>query len=146
MNMKLIRGTTPRLNFLLPFDSTAISQIYLTFMQNGERIVQYDMSQLDIEPVGTEMEDSSITDANHGDYLIVNDIDYNPGEDQEQEVYCNCAIDMSEEDTLKFTFYPAAEKNIAYSQFKICTDSEVFVSDPINFRIYGDLDGKVRLI
>ena len=50
---------------------------------------------------------------------------------------------MSQEDTLSFGFYPAAEKNIAISQFKILIDGEVYVSDPVNFRVYGDLDGEI---
>lgn len=145
MNMKIVRGTTPTLNFILPF-SSEVDQIILTFSQNGERIRQYTQDELDITPILTETENSSITDENNADEFISNDSEseYPDAEEDEGEVYCNCAVTMSEEDTLKFHFYPAAEKNIAISQFKIVSDDEVFVSDPVNFRIYGDLDGKIR--
>ena len=144
MDMKITRGTTPTFNFILPF-SYDVDDIRLTFMQNGQIIKQYGKDDMVITPILTETENSDIVDENYGDEFISNDYDAEypePGED-ENEVYCNCSIVMSQEDTLSFLFYPAAEKNIAISQFKILIDNEVYVSDPVNFRIYGDLDGNI---
>lgn len=129
MDLKITRGTTPTLNFILPF-SYDVDDIRLTFTQNGETIRQYGKDDLAITPILTETENSDITDENYGDEFS-------------NEVCCNCSITMSQEDTLSFGFYPAAEKNIAISQFKILIDGEVYVSDPVNFRVYGDLDGEI---
>lgn len=144
MDMRITRGTTPTFNFILPF-SSEMDNIILTFTQNGEKIRQYEKSEMTITPILTETENSDITDENSGDEFISNNIDveYPDPEEDENEVYCNCSIMMSQEDTLSFIFYPAAEKNIAVSQFKILVNNEVFVSDPVNFRIMGDLDGNI---
>ena len=144
MDMKITRGTTPTFNFILPF-SYDVDDIRLTFMQNGQIIKQYGKDDMTITPILTETENSDIVDENYGDEFISNDYDteYPESGEDENEVYCNCSIIMSQEDTLSFLFYPAAEKNIAISQFKILIDDEVYVSDPVNFRIYGDLDGNI---
>ena len=144
MDMKITRGTTPTFNFILPF-SYDMDDIRLTFMQNGRVIKRYESVDMVITPILTETENSDIVDENYGDEFISNDYDaeYPKPEEDENEVYCNCSITMSQEDTLSFNFYPAAEKNIAISQFKILIDNEVYVSDPVNFRIYGDLDGNI---
>ncbi len=143
MDMKIVRGTTPTFNFILPF-SSEVDMVILTFMQNGEKINQFDRDRMVITPILTESENSDIIDNNKGDEFSSNDYDYS-SEEASDEVYCNCAITMTEEETLAFGFYPAAEKNIVYSQFKIVSGDEVFVSDPVNFRVYGDLDGQARL-
>lgn len=144
MDMKITRGTTPTFNFILPF-SYDVDDIRLTFMQNGQIIKQYGKDDMTITPILTETENSDIVDENYGDEFISNDYDteYPESGEDENEVYCNCSIIMSQEDTLSFLFYPAAEKNIAISQFKILIGNEVYVSDPVNFRIYGDLDGNI---
>ena len=144
MDMKITRGTTPTFNFILPF-SYDMDDIRLTFMQNGQIIKQYGKDDMTITPILTETENSDIVDESYGDEFISNDYDteYPESGEDENEVYCNCSIIMSQEDTLSFLFYPAAEKNIAISQFKILIDDEVYVSDPVNFRIYGDLDGNI---
>ena len=144
MDMKITRGTTPTFNFILPF-SYDVDDIRLTFKQNGETIRQYGKDDIIITPILTETENSDITDENHGDESSSNDYDTEHQEPKEDNngVYCNCSIAMSQEDTLSFGFYPAAEKNIAISQFKILIGGEVYVSDPVNFRVYGDLDGEI---
>lgn len=144
MDMKITRGTTPTFNFILPF-SYDVDDIRLTFMQNGQTIKQYSKDDMTITPVLTETENSDIVDENYGDGFSSNDYDaeYPESGEDENEAYCNCSIVMSQEDTLSFSFYPAAEKNIAISQFKILIDGEVYVSDPVNFRVYGDLDGEI---
>ena len=40
MSMKIIRGTTPTLEFVLPFEKEKIQNVVLTFMQNGEKILR----------------------------------------------------------------------------------------------------------
>ena len=37
--MNVIRGTTPRLEFTLPFDVDQLSEAYVTLSQNGEIVV-----------------------------------------------------------------------------------------------------------
>ena len=144
MDLKITRGTTPTLNFILPF-SYDVDDIRLTFKQNGETIRQYGKDEMVITPILTETENSDVTDENHGDEFSSNDYDAEQPESEEDnnEVCCNCSVTMSQEDTLSFGFYPAAEKNIAISQFKILIGGEVYVSDPVNFRVYGDLDGEI---
>ena len=58
---------------------------------------------------------------------------------------CQLTVHLSQEDTLAFHFYPAAEKNIAVIQIRVLTtDGEAFASDPINERIFGVLkDGVI---
>lgn len=146
MKMKITRGTTPILNFVLPFNYTEVDNIYATFTQNGEKIIQLDNSEFEVSPLLTETENSDITDSNYGDSFPSNDINFEGFDVNEDEgkYYINCALRLTEEQTLGFTFWPAAEKNIAIVQFKVVVGEEVYVSDPVNFRIYGDLDGQVR--
>ena len=63
--MKITRGTTPTLNFILPFDYN-MDDIRLTFRQNGEIIKQYEKDDMVITPILTETENSDITDENYG--------------------------------------------------------------------------------
>ena len=49
-------------------------------------------------------------------------------------------IYLTQEDTLKFNFYPAAEKNIAVGQVRILTnEEEAYASEPTKERIFGVL-------
>ena len=51
---------------------------------------------------------------------------------------------MSQEDTLAFKFYPAAEKNLAVIQVRLLTkDGEAYASDPVTERIMGVLKNGV---
>ena len=72
MDLKITRGTTPTLNFILPF-SYDVDDIRLTFKQNGETIRQYGKDDLVITPILTETENSDITDENYGDEFSSND-------------------------------------------------------------------------
>lgn len=40
----MIRGTTPTLEFTLPFDVTLIENAYITFSQNGEVVLEKSLS------------------------------------------------------------------------------------------------------
>ena len=54
-------------------------------------------------------------------------------------------IHLTQEDTLKFHFYPAAEKNVAVVQIRVLTtEGEAYASEPIHERIFGILkDGVI---
>lgn len=144
MGMEIIRGTTPTLNFVLPFEVASIAELKLTFMQNGEVVFTKGLGDVVLEDLALAVENSLIIDNNHGDSIDSNNSDF----EEEEEIiqtYSNCSIHLSQEDTLAFKFWPAAEKNIAYSQIRILdTSGEAYASDPLNFRIYGVLlDGQI---
>lgn len=116
----ITRGTTPYHSFIIPLTSDEIDTIYVTYLQNGEVVV--DKSK----------EDMSITDLNDGS-----------GEDIQPS--CQVEVHLTQEDTLSFTFYPAARKNVAVIQIRVKTiDGEAYTSDPIHERIMGVLkDGEI---
>jgi hypothetical protein len=124
----IIRGTTPYHNFILPILVKDIKAIYVTYLQNGQVI---------LDKTG---EDVTITD------LI--DLFENASMEEFSEEELNSSqltVHLTQEDTLKFHFYPAAKKNIAVIQIRILTmDDEAFASMPINERIFGVLhDGVI---
>lgn len=155
MDMKITRGTTPTLNFVLPFNTHDIGDLYFTFMQNGEIIFEKKKNDCILEDIDTSTENGVITDENWGDSFPSNDADVNidelenfeeEEEEEEEEYYCTCSIHLTQQDTLGFHFWPAAEKNIAYCQFRIVDlNEEAYASDPLNFRIYGIFkDGEIQ--
>lgn len=131
----IIRGTTPYHNFILPILAEDIKAIYVTYLQNNEIIL--DKSLLD----GDESE--------HNDFIIANLKDLENANmeilTEEEHESCQLTLHLTQEDTLKFHFYPAAKKNIAVIQIRILTmDDEAFASMPINERIFGVLhDGVI---
>ena len=131
----IIRGTTPYHNFILPILAEDIKAIYVTYLQNNEVIL--DKSLLD----GDESE--------HNDFIITNLKDLENANmeilTEEERESCQLTLHLTQEDTLKFHFYPAAKKNIAVIQIRILTmDDEAFASMPINERIFGVLhDGVI---
>ena len=40
----MIRGTTPTLEFTLPFDTSLIAEIYVTMTQNGKTVLEKTLS------------------------------------------------------------------------------------------------------
>ena len=114
----IVRGTTPYHSFILPLKTEDISTFYVTYLQNEEVVLDKQMGQdgVAIES-GTEelSEESKIT------------------------------IHLTQEDTLKFHFYPAAEKNIAVIQVRVLDNNgEAYASNPVNERIFGVLkDGVI---
>ena len=130
----IIRGTTPYHNFILPILAEDIKAIYVTYLQNDEVIL--DKELLD----GQEQDDS---------FVITNlkDLENASMEQMTEEELnsCELTLHLSQEDTLKFHFYPAAKKNIAVIQIRVLTiDDEAFASMPINERIFGVLhDGVI---
>ena len=125
----IIRGTTPYHNFILPILAEEIEAVYVTYLQNNEIIL--DKSNLTDEFEITnllDMENASMEDLS-----------------EEEQQSSQLTLHLSQEDTLKFHFYPAAKKNIAVIQIRILTtNGEAFASMPVNERIFGVLhDGVI---
>lgn len=143
--MKITRGTTPTYNFTLPFSTDEISDLYVTFMQNGEVLVEKALADVTLTSAEDETENSFITDENEGDSIASNNADVEDEDSAESTSYCVCTASLTQEDTLAFTFYPAAEKNIVVVQIRILdVNGEAYASDPIQLRLYGILkDGVI---
>ena len=129
----IIRGTTPFHSFILPFQSTDISDIYITYTQNGECIVEKTGAQITLEDIVQDDSNGFITDENHGDSFGSNDAE--PPTDETS--YCQATVHLTQEDTLNFRFFPAAEKNIAVIQIRLLVDGEAYASMPVKERIFG---------
>ena len=135
----LYRGTTPYHSFTLPLPMEDIVEVYITYWQNGEVVLEKDINDVELTPIGQDT--SFITDTNIGD-----DIDSNNQFYEEEEIMaCQATVHLTQEDTLKFKFYPAAEKNIAAIQIRVLDgEDEAYTSEVINERIYGVLkDGVI---
>ena len=132
----IIRGTTPYHNFILPILAEDIKAIYVTYLQNEEVILNKSLIE------GEESDDA---------FVLANlrDLENASMEQltEEERNSCQLTLHLSQEDTLRFHFYPAARKNIAVIQIRILTtDDEAFASMPINERIFGVLlDGVIPL-
>ena len=127
----IIRGTTPYHSFILPILAEEIKAVYVTYLQNDE--VFLDKSSLNPED-GITL--TNLVDLENASVEIMS---------EEEQASCQLSIHLTQEDTLAFTFYPAARKNIAVIQIRILTtDDEAFASMPINERIFGVLhDGVI---
>lgn len=124
----IVRGTTPYHYFVLPISSVSISEIYITYMQNGRILFEKDTSDVTLQDVDLS-DNASMGDEN---------------EESEGEVYCQASVHLTQEDTLKFKFFPAAEKNIAWIQIRVLdTDGEAYAAEPVRERIYGVLKNGV---
>lgn len=119
----IVRGTTPYHKFVVPMSSQNIDTIYITYLQNGEIVLDKTGEDVSVEDVDIETENAHMED-----YEI------EPSESSQVTLH------LTQEDTLKFKFYPAAEKNIAVIQLRILTsEGEAYASDPIHERIFGVL-------
>lgn len=127
----IVRGTTPYHSFVLPITSDKIEVLYITYLQNNEVILDKKLGDdgITIEDSNLESENASVE----------------PLENNNVEPSSKVTVHLTQEDTLKFHFYPAAEKNIAVIQIRILgTDGEAYASDPITERIFGVLkDGVI---
>ena len=139
----ITRGTTPYHSFILPLSVSDIDEIYITYLQNNNVIIEKGKADVDMVDINVETEDSFITDENKGDSFSSNDADQSA--EEETENYSQVVAHLSQEDTLAFTFYPAAEKNIAVIQVRVLTtDGEAYASLPVKERIFGVLkDGVI---
>ena len=119
----IIRGTTPYHNFILPILVKDIKAIYVTYLQNGQVILDKTGEDVTITDLIDLFENASMEEL-----------------PEEERNSCQLTVHLTQEDTLKFHFYPAAKKNIAVIQIRILTtDDEAFASMPINERIFGVL-------
>ena len=122
----ITRGTTPYHSFIIPLLLEEIDTIYISYSQNGEMILDKDK------------EDITLTN-------LLDLVDSPDELTDEEKLWCQAELHLSQEDTLKFKFYPAARKNIAVIQIRIrTTDDEAYASDPIHERIMGAIkDGEI---
>lgn len=125
----ITRGTTPYHSFVLPLTTEEISEVYITYLQNGEVILDKSIGdEIEIINIQDEFENASMNEPLE---------DFVPS--------CELTVHLTQEDTLKFHFYPAAEKNIAVIQIRVLTtEGEAYASEPIHERIFGILkDGVI---
>lgn len=119
----ITRGTTPYHSFVLPLKTEDISQVYITYLQNNEVILDKSISDVEIADIDDEYENASMNEPLE---------DFIPS--------CELTVHLTQEDTLKFHFYPAAEKNVAVVQIRVLTtEGEAYASEPIHERIFGVL-------
>ena len=130
-----MRGTTPYHSFILP---EQIQLLYVTYLQNNELILDkpYGTSEetdITIERFEEELENASMNEQQ------------SEAESEEPSISSIVTIHLTQEDNLKFHFYPSAEKNIAVIQLRVLTtDGEAYGSEPIRERIFGVLkDGVI---
>lgn len=120
----ITRGTTPYHNFIIPLTQEEIDTIYITYLQNEEVVLE------------KSKEDMTITNLLDllDEYTTIDDLT------EEEKTSSQVELHLTQEDTLKFNFYPAARKNIAVIQIRVKTlDGEAYSSDPIQERIMGIL-------
>lgn len=124
----IIRGTTPYHNFILPILAEDIKEVYVTYLQNKEVILDKGKEDVEINDLVDLYENASMEEI-----------------PEDERTSCQLTVHLTQEDTLSFHFYPAAKKNIAVIQIRILTaDDEAFASMPINERIFGVLhDGVI---
>ena len=132
----IIRGTTPYHSFVLPLSSSQISNFYVTYTQNGQIVIdkQLGADGVEIADVNLDTENANVENLQDEEIEI-----------DEQTTGSKITIHLTQEDTLGFHFYPAAEKNLAIIQIRILdVDGEAYASTPIQERIFGVLkDGVI---
>lgn len=133
----IIRGTTPYHSFILPLEPEQIQVLYITYLQNNTVILDKEYTseskEIKIEPYTDELENASMNEQQSEDEVA-------------QDLTSSLiTVHLTQEDTLNFHFYPAAEKNIAVIQIRVLTtDGEAYASEPIRERIFGVLkDGVI---
>lgn len=120
----IVRGTTPYHSFLLPILAEEIKTVWITYCQNEDII---------FEKNGT---DDGVTITNLLD--LYENASMGEELDEELQGYSQLTIHLTQEDTLKFKFYPAAKKNIAVIEMRLlATDDEAYAIEPIRERIFG---------
>lgn len=127
----IVRGTTPYHSFILPFLAEEIDTIWITYCQN-ENII-FERSNL--------QEDDRMEIVNLLDLYENASMEQIP---EEEKTFSQLTIHLTQEETLGFTFYPAARKNIATIQIRVLTvDGEAYASEPVRERIFGVRHGGV---
>ena len=130
----ITRGTTPYHSFILPLTTDKIEKIYVTYFQNEEVVFEKKLGDNGVEIVDSNFETENANVEN------LTDEEINPLTPSSK-----LTIHLTQEDTLKFKFYPAARRNIAVIQIRVLDkDGEAYASDPITERIFGVLkDGVI---
>ena len=120
----IIRGTTPYHNFILPLSAEEIDTIWVTYCQNEDVI---------FERTNEEPDDRmEIVDVTNSDNASTEPLE------NEEPTGSQLTLHLTQEETLGFTFYPAAKKNIATISIRILTtEGEAYASEPIKERIFG---------
>ena len=122
----ITRGTTPYHNFILPVLAEEIAAIYITYCQNEAVLFEKDLDS------------EGLTITNIIDLIDITDNASMEQLTEEELNSCQLTIHLTQEDTLLFTFYPAAEKNIATINIRLLTtDEEAYASEPIRERVFG---------
>lgn len=136
----ITRGTTPYHSFVLPFSVEQIKALYITYLQNGEVVLERNLSEIELHNLFADS-NGFIIDENQGDYLPENDAAL----EEDAQIYSQATVHLTQDETLAFKFWPAAEKNVAVIQVRALTiDDEAFASEPVHERIYGVLkDGVI---
>lgn len=123
----IIRGTTPYHSFVLPLLKEEIAELWFTYMQNNKVILQKTQADAELTNIVDLLENTSVEEL-----------------DEEELNSCQAVLHLTQEDTLKFTFWPAAEKNVAVIQVRLLTtNGEAYASDPVTERIMGVLQDGV---
>lgn len=137
----ITRGTTPYHSFVLPFSVEQIKALYITYLQNGEVVLERNLSEIELHNLFADS-NGFIIDENQGDYLPENDAAL----EEDAQIYSQATVHLTQDETLAFKFWPAAEKNVAVIQVRALTiDDEAFASEPVHERIYGVLkDGVIQ--
>lgn len=130
----ITRGTTPYHSFILPLTTDKIEKIYVTYFQNEKVVFEKKLGDNGVEIVDSNFETENANVENLTDEEI-----------NSLTPSSKLTIHLTQEDTLKFKFYPAARKNIAVIQIRVLDkDGEAYASDPITERIFGVLkDGVI---
>ena len=117
----IMRGTTPYHSFILPLRAEQVSHFCVSYTQNGTLILDKQDADMDITNIEDLYENASMEELT-----------------DEEKQSSQVVLHLTQEDTLKFKFYPAAEKNIAVIQVRILTDEgEAYASDPVTERVMG---------
>lgn len=120
----IVRGTTPYHSFILPLLKENIARVQVTYLQNDKIILDKTDEDITIDDIVDLYENASM-----GEELT-----------EEERRSCQLTIHLTQEDTLAFSFYPAAKKNVAVVQIRVLTtDGEAYASNPVTERIFGVL-------
>lgn len=121
----IIRGTTPYHSFILPILAEEIDTIWITYCQNENVVFERSNTVQD-----DRMEITNLLD-------LYENASVEELSDEEKQ-WSQLTLHLTQEETLGFHFYPAAEKNIATISIRILSvDEEAYASEPIVERIFG---------
>lgn len=125
----ITRYTTPYHYFILPIPHNLIKAVYITYSQNGDLLFEKNTLDGSISIMEPDQVDNTVFGTETNEYNLSNTV---------------LLLHLSQEETSQFTFYPAAEKNIALIQLRvISTDGDAYVSRVIRDRIWGTLKQEV---